>query len=92
MPSPPCAGQRCSLCSKLFVPTNDSARVCAKAPMTIDYHGNVVTAHVTDPDWDVNLYLAQLRSVATRTSLQDRATLFFPLRDVPWGTYPSRVN
>ena len=55
--------QRCSLCSRLFAPALNSSKVCPKAPMSIDFNGNVVTEHVVDPDWDINSYLAELRKI-----------------------------
>jgi hypothetical protein len=52
---------RCSVCEKLYTTNQAQWATCPKAPIHIDYHGQVISKHVPDTRWNVNLYLVNLK-------------------------------
>jgi len=52
---------RCTLCQKLFTTAQREWETCPKAPVMIDFHGNVLAEHVPNRSWDLHKWAASLR-------------------------------
>jgi hypothetical protein len=52
---------RCSVCDKLYTNKQAQWATCLKAPIHIDYHGQVISKHVPHQRWNVNMYLVNLK-------------------------------
>eukprot|EP00755_Sulcionema_specki_P039086 Sspe_Gene.2848::Locus_948_Transcript_1_1_Confidence_1.000_Length_2283::g.2848::m.2848 len=57
-----CRLMRCSMCGALFTEKQQEWKVCSKSPLFITYNGTAVAEHTPDYNWDINVYLAQLRA------------------------------
>ncbi len=53
---------RCVYCNRLFTLEQREWMSCDKAKIFIDFHGNVISKHVADRDFDMHSFIMSLRA------------------------------
>ena len=53
---------RCSLCGMLFTEAQRKWSICEKSSPKVTFHGESLSEHIVDVNWDISLYVVNLRT------------------------------